>query len=181
MTLGNRENDHDPVQIGNEPIEQVEQYKYLGTIIDSKLSWKANTDAIYKKAQRRLHFLRCLRQLHVDKTIMMLFFNTFIMPILCFNFLGWFGNLTLKSQNVLRKPVNIASKIIGTQMKNLDAHYKCMVLRKVKNIMKDSNHSLYHEFVWLPSGRRLRSAAAKSKRTLQSFVPLSIRLFNQNK
>lgn len=98
-----RGNDHDPVQIENDQIEQMEEYK---------LSWTANTDIIFKKAYRRLNFLRCLRQLRVDRTVMMPFFNTFIIPILCFHFLGWFRNLTPQSQNRLRKFVNIAKSLL---------------------------------------------------------------------
>ena len=46
---------------GNE-VETVESYKYLGTIIDCQLDWSANVDAVYKKANQRLFFLRNLKQ-----------------------------------------------------------------------------------------------------------------------
>jgi len=33
----------------------VEEYKYLGVSIDSRLNWKANINAVYKKGMSRLH------------------------------------------------------------------------------------------------------------------------------
>ena len=62
-----------PVTMNNAPIEIVQEYKYLGTIIDSKLTWNANTNARSAKAQRRLHFLRKRRSFKVDKTLQILF------------------------------------------------------------------------------------------------------------
>lgn len=41
-------------------VETVESCKYLGTILDNKLTFEKNTDSIYKKSQQRLF---CLRKL----------------------------------------------------------------------------------------------------------------------
>jgi len=50
-----------PVTIQEKAIETVEEYKYVGTIIDYKLPWSANSLARYSEAEQRLHFLRKLR------------------------------------------------------------------------------------------------------------------------
>ena len=39
-------------------IDLVESYKYLGTVFDNRLCFQNNTDAISKKVQQRLYFLR---------------------------------------------------------------------------------------------------------------------------
>ena len=44
-----------PLYIDNEPIEQVSEYKYLGTIIDDKINWDANTRRIQSKGNQRLY------------------------------------------------------------------------------------------------------------------------------
>ncbi|KAJ7995065.1 hypothetical protein DPEC_G00256030 [Dallia pectoralis] len=51
-----------PITIqGNEvEVEVVEVYKYLGVHINDKLGWADNTEALYKKGQCRLFFLRRL-------------------------------------------------------------------------------------------------------------------------
>ena len=43
-----------------EEVEVVEEYKYL-VHLDNKLEWRFNTDAVYKKGQSRLYFLRKIR------------------------------------------------------------------------------------------------------------------------
>ena len=62
-----------PLVIDGDQVETVEEYKYLGTMIDSKLTWNSNTAAIYKKGQQRLHFMRRLRKYNVEKSVMILF------------------------------------------------------------------------------------------------------------
>ena len=74
----------DPLIINNEPIERVHTYKYLGMIIDDQLKGDANTDMVYKKCNQRLHFARVLRNMHVDTSILNLFYKSTLESILCF-------------------------------------------------------------------------------------------------
>ncbi|KAF7645675.1 hypothetical protein LDENG_00200380 [Lucifuga dentata] len=55
-----------PVSIGGEKVELVQSYKYLGVYLDSRLDWSVNTEAIYRKSQSRLYFLRRLRSFSVN-------------------------------------------------------------------------------------------------------------------
>ena len=50
----------EPVTIKNEQVESVSTYKYLGVMIDEKLTWEPNTDLVCAKARKRLFFLRKL-------------------------------------------------------------------------------------------------------------------------
>ena len=47
----------DPTVIRGQPVEMVENYKYLGTIINSKLDWTSNIQASCKKANQHMYFL----------------------------------------------------------------------------------------------------------------------------
>ena len=40
----------DQLEINNEPIERVIEYKYLGMIIDDQLKGNVNTDKVFKKS-----------------------------------------------------------------------------------------------------------------------------------
>ncbi|KAJ8003978.1 hypothetical protein DPEC_G00154020 [Dallia pectoralis] len=51
-----------PITIQGNEVEVVEVYKYLGVHINDKLGWADNTEALYKKGQCRLFFLRRLRK-----------------------------------------------------------------------------------------------------------------------
>lgn len=178
IDFSKRYRNHQPVMINNEPIEMVGQYKYLGTIIDSKLSWNLNTEAIYKKAQQRLYFLRRLRHFNVDRSIMTVFYETFVHSIMTFNILSWYGNITLTNKNKLNKLVNIAGKIVGKKLDKLECFHEQQALRKLHKILKDPKHPLATEFQYLPSGRRIRACPSKTNRTIKSFVPVAIRLYN---
>ena len=43
-----------PISIGNHLIDQVDDYKYLGTVLNKKLNFDANTSNIIEKAEKRL-------------------------------------------------------------------------------------------------------------------------------
>ena len=111
----------------------------------------------------------------------MLFYKTFILSVLTFNFMNWYANLNVQCKNKLQKIVKIAGKVIGKDTGSLEKIYEERVLKKVTKIMKDSKHLLYSEYNYLPSGRRLRSAKAKTARNSKSFVCNSIRLYNKHK
>jgi hypothetical protein len=56
--------------INDQTVERVSEYKYLGTILDDKLNFGANTEAIHTKCQSRLYCLQKLRSLGVKKSVL---------------------------------------------------------------------------------------------------------------
>ena len=61
-----------------------------------------------------------------------------------------------------------------------DLSEKCMVsvVNKVNSIMNDKDHPLDGYYQEIKSGKRLRSLRCQTSRYLNSFVPYSIRVFN---
>ena len=59
-----------PVKVNNEPVEMVSNFKYLGTLIDTKLRFNDNTDLMYKKSQQSLYHLRKLRSFDVSHELL---------------------------------------------------------------------------------------------------------------
>ena len=55
-----------PIKMKGRDVEQVTNFKYLGTIIDEDLTFHPNADHIYKKARQRLS-LRKLRSFNTSK------------------------------------------------------------------------------------------------------------------
>ncbi len=90
------------VVINDTRVHVVEEYKYLGTIIDNRLKFDQNTDAIIKKSHQRLFVLRKLNTFNVQRVILRTFYNSFVENILSFSFISWFSLLSTKNKNCLQ-------------------------------------------------------------------------------
>ena len=66
----------DPIIIDAENVAGVEEYKYLGFMIDNQLKGSANTNMVVKKCNQRLHFLHFLN--NIDRNIISLFYKSTI-------------------------------------------------------------------------------------------------------
>ena len=82
---------HEPIVIAGVEVERVETYRYLGVVIDNKLSWHANTDQIIKKAHTRLYCLRKLRSFSVRNDILQMFYLSTVGSVLTFACVCWGG------------------------------------------------------------------------------------------
>ncbi len=71
--------------------EVVQSYKYLGVHLDSKLDWKKNTDAVFRKALSRLFHLRKLRSFDVSRSLLRVFYQGILASVLFYAVLCWGG------------------------------------------------------------------------------------------
>ena len=109
---------------------------------------------------------------------MTLFYRSFIESVLMFCVVAWYGNLTLANKNRLANLVKVASKVTGRSQMQLTDMYSRQVLRKAPLILECVDHPLQSEFILLPSGRRWKVPALRTKRFKVSFVPTAIQLLN---
>ncbi len=72
----------------------------------------------------------------------------------------------------------VSSKTLGTEQSSLTDLYNRQVVRKANSILSASDHPLYSEFEFLPSGLRLRFPLVKSNRYRCSFIPTAIFMLN---
>ena len=119
-----------PVTIDQQSVEVVSSFKYLGTVVDSKLSFNDNVVYVYKKAQQRLYLLRKLRSFGVGRHVLESVYRCLVESVLSFNIVTWYGNLSVKNRARLVRVVNTASKIIGAEQKQLCDLYHLSVCRK---------------------------------------------------
>ncbi len=148
-------------------------------IIDTKLTFDENCEAVCKRGHQRLFCLRKLSYFHVDRAIMKLFYCAFIESVLSFCMVTWFGNLSLKNRTALGQIVKWAGKLIGETQLSPEALYARQLQRLTGSILADRSHPLYGEFQILPSGRRYAVPRIKTKRYRSSFVPAAILWFNK--
>ena len=100
----------DPIVIDTETVERVEEYKYLGLMIDNQLKGSANTNMVVKKCNQRLPFLCILNNLHVDRYIISLFYKSTIESLIGFSLTTWYGKLTCRDKSKLKKIVRKSQK-----------------------------------------------------------------------
>ena len=165
--------------IGGEVVERVENYKYLGTVIDNKMKFDDNTDYVYKKCQSRLFCLQKLRSLNVNQDILCSFYRCFLESVLTFGFLAWYGGLSVKNRNVLERVVRVSGKVIGKKQMSLSELYEKRASVKALGIVKDKSHVLAQYFEVLPSGTRFRSLRFSSNRFGRTFVNNAISILNK--
>ena len=166
------------MQVKNQAVEQVDSFKYLGTVIDKKLSFSCHVDSVCKKANQRLYLLRKLKYFDVRQDILEMVYRSLVESILTFNIVTWFGNLSVKDRARLTRVVNLAGKIIGRTQKPLTDIYHQATKRKAVKIISDPVHPLHSSFQLLPSGRRFRVPLAKRNMHRRSFCLVALHLLN---
>ena len=112
-----------PLFVNGYSIEKVDYFKFLGTIISSDLAWENNTDAVVKKAQQRLFFLRQLKKFGLRREILVQFYRSAIESILTFSICVWLGGISQRQRSRLDRVVKTASKIVSSELTSLTAIY----------------------------------------------------------
>lgn len=65
--------DHAPLIIKGQEVEQVTSFKFLGTYITEDLTWSLNSTLV-RKVQQRLYFLRTLMKNHLPAELLRAFY-----------------------------------------------------------------------------------------------------------
>ena len=151
-----------PTYIKGSQIEFTDQYKYLGTVIDNQLKFDVNSQAVCRKGQQHLYFLRKPNSFNVNKKLMSLTESL--------SFIDWFRSICVRDKNQMDHIVKVAGKLIGTPQTSLTAIFEKQVLSKARSILDCASHPLHCNFETLPSGRRFRLPFYKCNRTRNSFV-----------
>ena len=91
----------------------VDSYKYLGLYMNKKLDWSDNTDALYKKGQSRLFFLRRLRSFDVCSRLLRMFYQSVVASAIFSAVACWGSGAGEGEKNRLNKLVEKASSVVG--------------------------------------------------------------------
>ena len=77
-------------------VEKVNEYKYLGTVLDNKLTFESDTNCIVKKCHQRMFCM--FRSFGVSPKTLQMFYRSFIESVLTSSFVCWFGTLSVKNK-----------------------------------------------------------------------------------
>ncbi len=108
-----------PISLESQQVEIVEHFKYLGSILDSQLSFADNSEYIFKRCSQRLFLLRQLSGLGVSKHILELVYKSIVESVLTFHLPVWYEHLNSRLKNKLSRIVSSANKIIGRPQNQL--------------------------------------------------------------
>ena len=168
-----------PVSINGEEVEMVDTYKFLGVHLNNKLDWSDNTEALYRKGQSRLFFLRRLRSFKVCTRLLQMFYQSVVASATFFAVVCWGGGIGSGGASKMNKLVRKASSVVGMKLDCVEAVTERRMRGKLQAIMDNPSHPLYAELRQLRStfSHRLSQPRA-SKRLGGSFIPSAIRLYN---
>ena len=112
-----------PLMIKVSPIEIVDSFTFLGTIISLGLDWEASISSILKKAQQRVYFLCRLERFGLRREILLRFYRVVTESVLCFSLSVWFGSTTKNQRRRLSRAVKNAAHIAGCGLPSLGYVY----------------------------------------------------------
>ena len=145
IDFGRPKKEFEEIIINGSKVEQVGNYKYLGTVIGERLEWTMNTSATCNKAWKRMYYLRKLKEFNINPAIMRLFYDSVVTSVLMFNAVAWFNNISLELKKKLEKVSKSADRIIGTNAKNtLDDQCKRQVLNLSRRVISNPVHPLHN-------------------------------------
>ena len=116
------------------------------------------------------------RSVHVDTTIISIFYKSVVESVLTFCMLGWYGNSSLKARSKFKRIVSSARRI-GCDTSSLQELYECLIEKKAARIV-DISHPLNRYFVTLPPNRRYKTIGCRTKPCRKSFAPAAVRHVN---
>ena len=168
-----------PLIMCDSPVNTVESFRFLGTIMAQDLRWAENITSTIKKAQQRMFFLRQLKKFNMPQKVMVEFYTAIIESILTSSITIWFAASTAKDKGRLQRIIRSAEKVIGCDLPSLLDLFHSRTSKRAGKIIADPSHPGHHLFQRLPSGKRFRAIKTKTSRHLNSFFPTAVVLTNK--
>jgi ribosomal protein L20 len=164
-----------PISLESKEVERVSEYKYLGTVIDEKLTFHPNTKYIVQKARKRLFKLKKMSYLNFSSKTITMCYKSFIESVLLYNIDILYHLLSANDKGELQHVIKSASKLGGIKIQPLIDTVTKRIENKSLRIFINGNHLI--SFDQLPSGR-LRAVKARTNLRKFSFRAIAIRIIN---
>ena len=168
-----------PLRVRGEVVEEVEDYRYLGVVIDNRLDWKSNTEAVYKKGMSRLYFLRKLISFEVCTKMLEIFYQSVVSSTIFFAAVCWGRSIRASDTNRLEKIIKKAGSVLGLRLESFESVVERRTLNKLLSIIDNDQHPLHHTVVRQRStfSHRLLQLRCPRDRYRKSFLPHAITLY----
>ena len=157
-----------PIIINSRPFEQVQSFKYLGTILTRNFDFTLNVNTRVSKARQRLYIFERLKYPKADATLYNVCYSAFIHSVLCYHLVPFYNHISAKSTNAIRRITYTANNISGQQFEHPFSDIEQQEKTTALTIYCDANHPFTNLTVTLPSGR-IRSSKHRTSCGKKSF------------
>ena len=169
------------IKIKGQDVTEVNSYKYLGVTIDNKLQWDEHASNTFKKANKRVYFLRKLRQFQIDPVLISLFYQATIQSLLTFCIVGWGGNTTESQKNKIDYLIKRSGKLFGKSPQSFDDLFHVCCARKILSLDKDTSHPLNYNISRSARSGRIQLITTHTERYRHSFIPHAIKFLQERR
>ena len=114
------------LHVGDEPLEQVSEYKYLGMWFDENLNWNHHIDKMCAKLSKRLGMLRRIK-FNLPKETLLMLYNTMVLPLIDYGNVVY-SNCSATSMKKLQVMQNKGARMI------LNCHYRTHIVDMLKEL-----------------------------------------------
>ena len=185
MVIDFRQTSPDPqlVDIKGSSVARVDTYKYLGIVLNNKLTWGDHVDFIVKKLNSRMYCRRKLNSFHITPEMLNVFYSSTIVSVWRYCLVCWGGNVSKSETRRIDGIVRKAERVIGECQPSMDSVYLDLLRGKLEMVWSDSSHPLHGQLRshLIPRGSgRLGLPYAGTNRHPASFLPQAIKLYNGN-
>ena len=138
--------------------------------MNNKLDWKQQTEAVYKKGQSRLYFLRKLRSFNVYSKMLCMFYQSVVASAIFFAAISWGSGIRACDSKELNKLIRRAAVV------SLEVVMERRMVQKLLSIMDDNTyplHNLVSKQKSVFSGR-LRQLSCRKDRFKNTFLPTAL-------
>ena len=168
---------HDSLVINGNNVEQVDSFKYLGTIIDKKLKFQEYSIEVIKKARKRLYIMKKLYSMHIAVPLRMQCYTTFIECIFLYHLSTLYGHLSSSSRKSLNRVISLAGYLGSCKFDTIEAIYERVMRTRCLRLVATDHADPVFTFDKLPSGR-YRAIKTRVNIRTDCFRSLCVRKLN---
>jgi hypothetical protein len=144
---------HCALNINGNSVEQVESFKYLGTIIDRKLRFHQNTLEVTKKARKRLYIMKKLHAMRISIPLRTQCYSTFIECVFLYHLCTVYGHLSASSKLSINKVINLAGYLSDCSFDSIATVYSRVMGTRCLRLILSGHDNQFSSLEQLPSGR----------------------------
>ncbi len=120
---------------------RVDTYKYVGIVLNNRLSWGDHMDFIVNKYNSRIY---CLRKLNTSTIVSVWRY--------CLTCCG--GNVSKSEKRRIDSIVREAERVIGECQSSVDSVYLVLLRGELEMLWSDNSHPLHGQIVTMPLSYR---------------------------